>query len=74
MAVEVALKSMEYDVRMLSERFALPPAAAHSLLWNEVHQLEQGARIRNFIPLLALKHVKEHLQERPLFDSFYGLA
>jgi Protein of unknown function (DUF3562) len=74
MAVEVDLKSMEYDVRMLSEQFALPPAAAHSLLWNEIHQLEEGARIRDFISLLALKHVKEHLQEWPLFDSFYGLA
>jgi hypothetical protein len=74
MKVEVDLKSIEHDVLLLTKQFALSPAAAHSLLLNEIHQLGQAARVRDFIPLLALKHVKEQLQEWPLFDSVYGLA
>jgi|GEM_PF-4257210 len=72
MAVEP--NAIEYDIRVLAKQFALPPAAAHTLLWREIHQLEQAARIRDFIPLLALKHVMEHLREQPTFDLFYGLA
>lgn len=74
MKVEVDLKSMEHDVRLLTTQFDLSPAAAQSLLWLEIQQLEQAARIREFIPLLALKHVKEQLQEWPLLDLVYGLA
>ncbi|MBX3325522.1 MAG: DUF3562 domain-containing protein [Nitrospira sp.] len=74
MGVEVDLKSIEQNVRLLTKQFALSPATAHSLLWNEIQQLEQVARIRDCIPLLALKPVKEQLQEWPLLDSSYGLA
>ena len=63
MRIEVDLKGIEHDVRLLTKQFALPPAAAHSLLRNEIHRLEQAARIRDFIPLLAMKHVKEELRE-----------
>ncbi|MGC4097908.1 MAG: DUF3562 domain-containing protein [Nitrospira sp.] len=72
--MEAEAKAIEYDISALAKQFALPPAAAHDLLWNEIHQLEQAARIRDFVPLLALKHVKEHLREMPLYDLVYGLA
>jgi hypothetical protein len=74
MPVGIEPKSIEHDIAALARQFALPPASAHTLLWNEIQRLEQTARIPDFIPLLALKHVKEHLREGPLSDWFYGLA
>jgi Protein of unknown function (DUF3562) len=74
MPVGVEPKSIEHDIGALAKQFALSPAAAHALLWNEIHYLAQSARIQDFIPLLALKHVKEHLRERPFSDLSYGLA
>jgi len=67
-------KSIEYDIRLLAKEFALPLTAAHNLLWDEIHLLEQAARVRDFIPLLALKHVREQLREQPHSDLLYGLA
>jgi len=74
MTVGVEPKAIEHDIYMLARQFALPSAVAHDLLWNEIHQLEQAARILDFIPLLALKHVKEHLREQSFSDLFYGFA
>ncbi len=74
MSVGVELKAIEYDIAALAKQFALPHITAHSLLWNEIHQLEHTARIRDFIPLLALKHVKEHLREPSFSYLPYGFA
>jgi len=65
MVSQVETKAIEYDVRDLAKRFALPPAEAHDMLWDEIHHLEQAARIHDFVPVLALKHVKEYLRDRP---------
>jgi hypothetical protein len=74
MTAEVGPKAIEYDVSALAKQFALPPATAQTLLWTEIRQLERAARILDFIPLLALKHVKERLREQPLSDLVSGLA
>ncbi len=67
-------KSIEHDIGALAKQFALSSASAHTLLWDEIQRLEQTARIHDFIPLLALKHVKEHLRGDPFPDLPYGLA
>ena len=67
-------KAIEYDISALAKQFALPPAEAHGILWNEIHQLEQGARIQDYVPILALKQVKEYLRARPANDLSYGIA
>ncbi|MBX3328411.1 MAG: DUF3562 domain-containing protein [Nitrospira sp.] len=74
MTVGVEPRTIEYDIDALAKQFALPLTAAHTLLWAEIHHLEHLARIHDFIPLLALKHVKERLRERPFSDLLYGLA
>lgn len=66
-------KAVEYDIRDLAKQFALPPAEAHDMLWNEIHQLERASRIREYVTLLALKHVKEQLRDHTN-DLVYGLA
>ena len=72
MAVET--KAIDYDIRDLAKQFVLPLTEAHDILWTEIRHLEQAARIRDFVPLLALKHVKEQLRDRPPNDLTYGLA
>ena len=74
MTIQVEPKGIEYDIASLAKQFALSPSIAQSLLWNEIHLLEHAARVRDFIPLLALKHVKERLREQSLSDLPYGFA
>lgn len=74
MAIHIEPKTLEVDIAVLAKEFALPPAVAHTLLWSEIHLLESAAHIRDFIPLLALKHVKERLREQSLSDVPYGFA
>ncbi len=65
MVAVIETKAIEYDIRDLAKQFALPPSEAHDMLWDEIHQLERAARIQDYVPLLALKHVKEYLRHRP---------
>jgi len=74
MAIHIEPKGIEYDIASLAKQFALPPTIAQSLLWNEIHLLEHAARVRDFIPLLALKHVKERLREQSFSDLSCGFA
>jgi hypothetical protein len=37
MVVVAETKVIEYDIRDLAKQFALPPAEAHDILWNEIH-------------------------------------
>ncbi len=74
MSAEAESKAIEYDISALVRQFALSPAEAHDILWNEIHELERAARIRDFVPVLALKHVKEFLRSSPPSDLIYGLA
>lgn len=70
----IAIKTIEDDARALAKQFGLLPSEAHDILLNEIHHLEQLARIRDFISLLALKHVKNHLRDRPPNDLTHGFA
>ena len=74
MAIEIEPKTIEQDIAALTKEFALPPTTAQSLLWNEIHLLEHAARVRDFIPLLALKNVKERLRDQSFSDLPYGFA
>jgi hypothetical protein len=49
-------------VEDLAEEFACPISEVEQMLSNETHQLEQGAHIISFVPLLAIKQVKELLK------------
>jgi hypothetical protein len=45
-------------VEHLAEEFACPIAEVEQMLHTAAHQLEQGARIKDFISVLAIKQVK----------------
>jgi hypothetical protein len=74
MVATIEMKAIEFDIQDLARQFALSPAETHDMLWNEIHYLEQAARIQDFVPLLALKHVKQSLRENPPEDVIFGLA
>ena len=57
-------RSLEPDIQKLATQFAVSTAEVHEVLRGELQQLEQAARIRDFVPLLAIKHVKELLRNR----------
>lgn len=63
--LEIKGKGIEHDVSALATQFAISTSKAHDLLWDEIHALEQVARIRDFVLILALKHVKDHLRDQP---------
>ena len=45
----------------LAEEFSCPISEVEKVLSTAAHQLEQGAHIKTFIPLLAIKQVKDLL-------------
>ena len=49
-------------VEDLAEEFSFPIPVVERMLRTAAHQLEQGARITVFVPLLALKQVKDQLK------------
>jgi hypothetical protein len=46
----------------LAEEFSCPIYEVEQILSTETHQLEQGAHIKVFVPLLAIKRVKDLLR------------
>jgi hypothetical protein len=68
------IKVLEEDVRVLATQFVLDPSEAYDLLFNEIRHLESRARIQDFIPVLALKHVKARLRAHPPQSLIYGFA
>ena len=56
------LRSVEHDINAIAQQFSLPVSEVHDIVWDEIHSLEQRARIRDFIPLLAAKEVKAVLR------------
>lgn len=55
-------------VKNLAEAFSCPLSEVEKALSTAAHELEQGARIKEFIPVLAIKQVREQLkpdQHRP---------
>ena len=49
-------------VEDLAEEFSCPISVVEQMLSTAAHQLEQGAQINVFVPLLALKQVKDLLR------------
>lgn len=49
-------------VKNLAEEFSCPPSEVEKLLSTTAHQLEQEARIKDFVPVLAMKQVKDLLR------------
>jgi hypothetical protein len=49
-------------VEDLAEEVSFPIPVVEQMLHTAAHQLEQGARITVFVPLLALKQVKDRLR------------
>lgn len=55
-------------VKNLAEAFSYPLSEVEKALSTAAHELEQGARIKEFIPVLAIKQVRDQLkpyQHRP---------
>ena len=48
-------------IKDLAEQFSCPFSRVEQILGRERHQLEQEARIKDFIPVLAVKRVKDLL-------------
>ena len=51
------------DVKDIADSFSCPISEVDQLLTVEMHDLEEGARIKEFVPLLAIKRVKDRLRE-----------
>lgn len=49
-------------VEDLAEEFSCPISEVERMLSTEMHQLEQGALIKDFVSVLALKQVKDLLK------------
>ena len=52
-------------VKDLADQFSCPMSEVEKALGSAEHQLEQGARIKVFVPLLAIKQVKDLYQYTP---------
>jgi hypothetical protein len=48
--------------RDISKEFSYPISEVEQILSTEAHQIEQGAHIKDFVPLLAIKRVKDLLR------------
>ena len=49
-------------VKNLAEAFSCPLSEVEKALSTAAHELEQGARIKDFIPVLAIKQVRDQLK------------
>lgn len=49
-------------VEAIAKEFSCPLSKVELILITETHQLEQGAHIKDFIQVLAIKQVKEQLK------------
>lgn len=65
MSHALGTQGLDKDICELATQFAVSTAEVHDILRLEICQLEQSARIQDFIALLAIKHVKDHLSRRP---------
>jgi hypothetical protein len=52
---------IEQDMKDIAEEFSLPISEVDLTLKAEMHRLEQEARIRQYVPLLAIRRTKELL-------------
>jgi hypothetical protein len=61
---QTRIQNLDRDINAMAKQFALPASEVSAILWGEIRHLERAARIRDFLPLLAIKHVKEVLRSR----------
>jgi hypothetical protein len=61
-AIERQPAKWQVIVKDLAEEFSYPVSEVEQILSAETHQLEQGAHIKVFVPLLAIKEVKTLLR------------
>ena len=59
-------------VESLSEEFSWPISEVEQMLSAAAHQLEEGAQVKEFIPVLAVKQVKDLLRKSRHTPSRYG--
>ena len=59
-------------VENLGEEFSCPISEVERMLSAAVHQLEQGAQIKEFISVLAVRQVKDLLRNSRHTPSHYG--
>ena len=50
-------------VESLGQEFSCPLPEVERMLSSTAHQLEQEAQVKDFIPVLAVKHVKDLLRK-----------
>jgi hypothetical protein len=48
--------------KAIAEEFSCPISEVEQILSTEAHQLEQEARVKDFVPVLAIKRVKDLLR------------
>ncbi|BCA55103.1 hypothetical protein W02_22430 [Nitrospira sp. KM1] len=53
-------------VKEIAEQFSRPSAEVHEILKSELCRLDREARIKQYIPILAIKQVKELMRRRSL--------
>lgn len=61
---QLKMESLAKDVKDIADNFSCPIAEVDQILSGEIQYLEQGAHIKEFVPLLAIKRVKDRLRER----------
>ena len=67
--VETATSQAHREARLtvqaiedIAVQFSLPLSEVQSILKIHIHRLDQGARIKQYVSLLAIKQVKESLR------------
>ena len=65
MLQQTKIQSLNHDINAMAKQFALPASEVSDILWSEIRHGEGAARIRDFLPVFAIKHVKDVLRRRP---------
>jgi hypothetical protein len=55
-------KGIAKDIKDVAENFSCPISEVEKIMSTEIQQLEQGAHVKDFVPLLAIKKVKDMLR------------
>jgi Protein of unknown function (DUF3562) len=69
MVQQTRSQNLDHDINAIAKQFALPVSQVSEMLWDEIHHLEGTARIREFLPLLAIKHIKDVFRRRPIASA-----
>jgi len=58
------IQNLDREIDAMAKQFALPASEVSKIVWTEIHHLEGESRVRDFLPLLAIKHVKDELRKQ----------